>query len=83
MMNQWMVLVFAQEEEQDAVAYLALGQESAGAGARLVHDALPRFVIRHHGLLQSPLRLNPATQQKQEINLMSLPCTTSREGRKH
>lgn len=40
-----------------------LGQEGAGAGARLARHTLPGVVIRHHRLLHAAFRLKPNRKQ--------------------
>lgn len=47
--------------------HLALPKEHAGAGPDLAHHALPGLVIRHHGLLQLPLRLKHSPAMRTQI----------------
>lgn len=44
--------------------YRALGQEGAGAGAHLAHEAPPVIVSRHHRFRQAAFRLNPTEKEK-------------------
>jgi hypothetical protein len=54
--------------------YLVLGQEGAGAGAHLAHEAFPGVVIRHHWLLHAAFRLKP---QKRKGSSVSASGTSS------